>query len=336
MLLHRGYRGHLLDLLNLWLCRKLVAKSLKDPESITEGMHPETLHNADLFTTFPLKRWERYKHSVLSWRKVQFLTIKVLVTQPEIDTFTEVKEELEANSINCHVVPAPPSRSRGSKDATFVQPSSAPSILELLDLFNTSLGERVLIYVNADIYLPHDEIERLKRYIGLSLSQRTAIFFRRHNCLNYSDLFPTVYEDGYDMFMLHTALLSGLRREPLSEFRIGQVGWDYALPLSFPRHAINQSTNLTLRHIVHESGSTSSWDVAMINAFRCTHMSYRSMLIPSTILNPKISSFLSRFCSHFFDTGYSKSKLISFARWAIARIIFYLHIKPSLESIARV
>ena len=290
--------------------------------------------NTDLVTTFPLKDWERYKHSVLSWCRVPLLSIKVLVTQSEINSFTKVQKELEANFIKCHIVPTPPSRPRITTSA---RPSSAPSILDLLSLFDTSLSERVLIYVNADICLPQGEIEGLRKYIGLSFSQRKAIFFRRHNCLNYSDPFPAVYNDGYDMFMLPTTLLSVLRREPLRKFRIGQVGWDYALPLSFPRHAIGQSTNITLLHIIHESGSTDSWDQAMINVSRCTHTSYYGMHKMSSILGFKVSSVLARFSGYFFDPSHRRNmKAGSFARWAIARIIYYLHIKPSLQLIAKV
>ena len=271
---------------------------------------------------------------MLSWRKVPFLSITVLVTQSEIDSFAKVKKELEANLINCHIIPTPPSR---PKHPTPEHPSSAPSIIELLDLFNTSLSERVLIYVNADIYLPQDQIEKLGSYIELSLGCRKAIFFRRHNCLKYSDPFPAVYKAGYDMFMLHTALLSVLRREPLREFRIGQVGWDYALPLSVPRHATSESTNIILRHIIHDSGSTDSWDLAMMHVFRCIHPSYRSMSNPFTALSLKLLSALARFSEHFFEPSQSsQSKTNCFGRWAIARIIFYLHIKPTLKSIPKV
>ena len=146
----------------------------------------------------------------------------------------------------------------------------APLLWDIWNVFNMYKGYAAYAYVNADIR-PKNEIapdlyldDAAVRYL---LKQRRITFLKRRDFKEH-EAQCYIYEQGYDMFFVPSELLESVPSSVLTDWQIGQVGWDYALPLSICKKYCLATTRIPLFHKIHPSGSSADWSVAMLEVVR--------------------------------------------------------------------
>ena len=194
---------------------------------------------------------------------------------------------------------------------------TSPTLQQVFDAFLTLDQFSSYIYINADLelYLPGYSVCAVSPTLipppGVVLlgSRRDYTYSRKH--------FST-YTIGYDLI--------GLDRETLHElllpntfhhYQIGEVGWDYLLPLSLPRNRILIQDNIPIYHKVHPTGSSSDrWSESILLVTRNIHKSWLE-----THNLAKIASIISLAIANLLPESDSRSsRSLSFLR----KLVFYL------------
>ena len=123
------------------------------------------------------------------------------------------------------------------------------------------------IFVNGDIFPTHPAYEgRSLDFAAIEdvLRKRRIIFAKRHDYTEMCEI-TSLYECGYDMFIVPSEMLGVVPSSILKSWQIGQVGWDYAFPLGICKDHCVTSTELSIYHKVHKSGSHADWSRAMLS-----------------------------------------------------------------------
>jgi len=264
-----------------------------------------------LLTTLPLARLSSFIPSLSTWTAIAPL-INILVDESELP--------LLPSDLPTHLRFIP-YRALDRK---------TPTLQQVASVFHHSNNSQYLAFFNADIsYLPCYQQDLLASPgITPSLfSDLHVLFAHRHDYLDEPSLGFQPYLDGFDYFSLKRSLLP-LLLGTSPDFSIGQVGWDYYLPLSLPRNRVLTASSLPLFHKMHPTSSTSSWDSSMLSLFPLIHSSWiQSRPFPFRLLHRLLLLCL-RTCLTFpKEVG----NLFPF-RYLVSRICCYCFIKPMLAS----
>jgi len=154
-------------------------------------------------------------------------------------------------------------------------PSHAPTLTQILQTFQHYPSYDAYAFVNSDTKPLDDKFASspIKSILNTILLLQSSLFIHRTDISSHSEACnpPSLYKAGFDLFLLSNQILSSLDPYRYKSFKAGQVGWDYALPLSIsPRLTYRNSTDLIL-HPIHPTGSSSSWALAMLNVFNLVH-----------------------------------------------------------------
>lgn len=157
-------------------------------------------------------------------------------------------------------------------DIQLYQPTQlfkTPSLHQVISVFHSYPKHLFYSFVNADI-----EINPLLLSDSLSLVQSShhILFASRQDYSHTQE--PTTYYQGFDYFLIPSCLLCHFTQSSLHKFYIGQVGWDYYLPLSLPKPIVQFSYNLPIYHSLHPSGSHASWADAIVAIYPEIHHSW--------------------------------------------------------------
>lgn len=267
-----------------------------------------------LLTTLPLDRLSSFIPSLSTWTVISPF-IHILVDESEL----------------------PPPCSDLPTYLRFIpyrpQHSKTPSLQQVASVFHHSNNSQYLAFFNADIsYQPlyQPSLFPSPGIIPSLFSDLHVLFAHRHDYRDQAVLGHHPYLDGFDYFSLTRSslpLLFGIS----PDFSIGQVGWDYYLPLSIPRNRVATVSTLPLFHKIHPTSSTSSWDSSMLSLFPLIHLSW----IQSRPYPFRVFFFLVRAClSPRLPYLNKVSNLFPF-RYLLSRICCYCFIKPMLASASR-
>ena len=214
-----------------------------------------SVHNRLTATTFPLESLNLYLSNLLEWKTIS-RTVLVLISSPDASSNHHLLELLQQHGFYVYV---------------YDQPSTykTPSLNDIILAFRQYPSHNYYSFVNADIEIIP---ESLLPALLLFQSPKHVLFASRQD---YSSLqYPKTYASGFDYFSIPSSLLPYFTLPSLHRFFIGQVGWDYYLPLSLPKHLVQFTYSLPLYHLIHPTGSYSSWEQSILDIFPDVHYSW--------------------------------------------------------------
>ena len=289
-----------------------------------------------LLTTLPLRNFQDYARSLVSWLDLGFADIAILVNQEEWLAYPQILDE--AQGLGFKTI----SYENTKHQSGFLTPGIS-TIFETLKGSNSEICG----YFNADIYLDRSVFFEKGVSSGDIQSRISAYLLNRYlvlgNRYDYSEnLDPTIYRPGFDYFFVSKECLHATNIDLLSNFYIGQVGWDYALPLSFKPSEICIVSDFYAYHLVHPTGSSSSWDEAILQIIKLINpywyklrggnfLKFCSELIGFLI--PKSIAESSKVCS---SKASFTNRVVKLIRYILSRIGYYLIIRYLIRSIQSV
>lgn len=211
-------------------------------------------------TTLPIIRLHDYLDTLLSWAKSY--NVHILITISEANLYPSKIQQLRELDISVH--PRDFSVLSTLSDLSYLSSPRTPSLALLWDVLRQVIPNGdAAVFTNADIYLKHGEADSLNNLIKYCLNQQRIAFLHRWDYLEDQPTLSNPYLDGFDVLIIPKNVLDDCSTDHLSLFSIGQVGWDYALPLFFDYDKVLRSSSIQLRHCVHATTSTSPWGLAM-------------------------------------------------------------------------
>jgi len=224
-----------------------------------------------LATTFRLSEIDCVIDFLQEWKAEQNISLMILVESSEYDRAGEAKRLLR--SMANHLVIYRSSSDDTPKDEEKKKPPSLLNIIEALRSKSTHYD--YVGYVNSDIELiRHNEFYSLVEEIDNLSKQAKAIFAHRRDYSTDYSIFR-IYRQGLDLFMFPAQFIREMSLAPsLHLFRIGQVGWDYMLPLSITKEDIITTHALPLYHKIHKTGSNTNWSEAILSLLPQIHPSW--------------------------------------------------------------
>ena len=256
-------------------------------------------------TTLPLASLSHYLANLIEWKKIS-CTVLVLISKPDADKNRQELHLLYENSLLVH----------------FYQPASSyktPSLQQVILSFSAFPDHDVYSFVNADI-IPRCplNIPRTHKPLHCAFPPNRVLFARRHDYT--PSKLPQVYRNGFDLFSIPTDLMSSVQLQSLQRVFIGQVGWDYFLPLSLPRSIVQFSSDLPLYHLIHPTGSTCSWESSILDVFHHVHPTW----VASLSLTRRLIYYFCLWASLSYQSAsqlYPSTK--STLKYLLSRIIYY-------------
>lgn len=283
-------------------------------------------------TTFPPGKWRSYRKSMQSWLMGGEEQIYAMVNGEEY----EIMSDSGISNVAGFVKPILYEESIGSLTNKSVRRKVTPSLKAVLEAFDrVSIRYKCMVFFNADIELVGTDAGLLlERAVRKSVREKKAIFFNRLDIDPDDWSSRKYYMEGFDVFILPRELAKEIRLESLKGFYIGQVGWDYALPLALPAKHVLRSCSLHITHLTHPTGSTQSWGAAMKKLYYIVDETHTSGLVARRLLcrwqilcSAAVSSLLRGLKEA------ERSKLTRCIDWLDSRIVFYVLLKKCLERI---
>lgn len=271
-----------------------------------------------LVTTFRLCDIDRFSCTLGRWRKQAGVTVAALIDNDELDSKTREVERL--NELVDIVTTYELNKKDESRRASG---KNSPGVLDIIESMKKQKGYDYYTYVNADIEL----LTNLKRFNiceaihEISNSKRVVFSHRRDYVL-----VPEIYHDylqGLDLFSVPNSVLKKMiLPKEIEFFRIGQVGWDYMLPLCLPKRQVAITNSLPIYHKVHRTGSNANWDLAISYCVSNMHRSWTDKK-PIRRLIIKIASCFMHSTRDQSDSSRSSSLAARVSTHLITRIVFY-------------
>lgn len=287
----------------------------------------EMCHEVSIvITTLPLSRIDDFLECLATW--TQHYQLYVLLSTAEANEYPLELDKLNGLNIQplVHDFDVSPSGGRGCFS------KRTPSLALLWEVLELTLAnDQAAVYINADIELPKGEHKKLNKIVEYCQTNKQIAFLRRWDYFGESRSLSTPYLAGFDLFVLPKTLLSHCDRKSLQNFFLGQVGWDYALPLLFAFQTVLTSFSVHITHKIHPTSSTAPWEDAMILVCQNIHSSHFRRLGIFRVLVPRILSYLgSAYKMSLQRTLNQDSPFISGIKYIYARILFYFLIKRVL------
>lgn len=224
-----------------------------------------------LITTYPLSSASLALSNIALWSSIPYIDCVSLIEESDESALVETVASLgtvDRLYISKH-------RIHTYLPDFAISSSHAPTLTQILHAFQCYPYYDAYAFVNSDIQPLHDQLSSTltKSSLNNLLLLNSCLFIHRTDTPSHSQAcaFPSLYKTGFDFFLLPKQILSSLDPYRYKSFKAGQVGWDYALPLSIsPTLTYRNSTDLIL-HPIHPTGSSSSWSLAMLNVFYLVH-----------------------------------------------------------------
>ena len=292
------------------------------------GRNKESVKPKDemkVITTSRLKGVKKLKPIVESWKRELYARTVLMVEEGECSLHEgELKEAL---SMFDEVLKyTPKSKPNGLC-------GKGPTLSEVLRVCQASADAEIVLFLNADIEIASCKYElggRMKDQLeigNLMMIQRMETDESRKEIRRY--------QEGYDGFAMHTD-----KKVEITEvhelMRIGQVGWDYALPLSMDRRKISVWPGSEFRHKMHETGSSLQWEDAMTRICHGIDKTWTSR----SEKKRKMAVWLAKIMLGYSDLGKqrfneSKNAYKKALSWLGSRILYYGFIRGELSSLSQ-
>ena len=213
-------------------------------------------------TTLALKSLHECTSNLLQWQSYVNVDIVVFIEAHDLYTNTDKAYYLQSQ-LNIPIIQYKSATQSGphvKKSPLFSQ------IWNYLSKYKSQYD--ILGFVNSDI-IPHfgkgssGDLD-LNRLFLPNISPYSLILVHRIDITKSFEPQPSVYIHGYDLFLFPSQNMELINTSTFSLCRIGQVGWDYLLPLSQPFHLVASSISSPLYHFRHDTGSNQPWDEAIL------------------------------------------------------------------------
>lgn len=276
-----------------------------------------------LTTTLKASDWQKHKNSLLSWQNSLLININILIHETEIISLRadcSIEQLLPSIRFIPYSTPSLATLENNTQ-------SSPPSLTQIFNLMKYSEHSEVYGFFNADIYLSPSCTDQFTSILAKAKeSSRLYLIHRTDYCQDTKTRLGP-YIQGFDMFLLNSELLTHINPDSYREFLIGQVGWDYALPLLLDRKLVRVALDSPIFHDIHQTGSSLSWSSQMNLIYgRISGSWIHELPAPKQIcyllIKPtKIDRLLS----------YITTQAVS--QYLLSRIRFYFFMQPMLRSI---
>ena len=213
-----------------------------------------------LITTFRTKDLDRYSRCIQSWSNQPQVDVAALIEEDELASNDERTKELRKQITRIITY----KNNETHPDASGAKKS--PNLSAVFDAIALSEGYEYYAYANADIELAaaSSDFNIVKAIADIIPAKGIAFAQRRDYSQSQSDY--KTYNRGYDFFALHHSTIKTAKLSPSAgNLQIGQVGWDYALPLSFPKKLVTLTDSLPLYHQIHPTGNSANWDSSIVS-----------------------------------------------------------------------
>ena len=213
-----------------------------------------------LATTFRLTDLEKSTYYLKKWKEQDNLHIVALILGSEVES-NPTAARLLGRFVDKVIAYENDETGKHYKATT----KTSPNIKTVLEILSAEEGYDYYGFANADIEADYGHIPTGFSESIHKLSQGAlAVFAHRRDYSSDKNTYK-VYTKGFDLFMLPAGLIKNASLCPgLKFFQIGQVGWDYMLPLSLREQDVATTSLLPIFHKEHKTGSNSDWSQAII------------------------------------------------------------------------
>ena len=208
-----------------------------------------------------------------------------------------------------------------------------PTIKEVLSRCKASAEVEIVVFLNADIEIARGSSALASRIREGLISSRLILFQRIETSLDGREI--RRYSEGFDGFAVNPQNVGDVD-EVLGLMRIGQVGWDYALPLCFEKKMVRVWCGSEFRHKIHATGSSLQWEDAITRLSFAIDKSWKV----SAEKKRQLALLFGTLCLRWAELGLVRfaSSRSSYKRclvWLGCRVMYYGFIKPELGSIQK-
>lgn len=278
-----------------------------------------------LVTTYPSSQLEKISSNISAWLDLDDVTLLSLIHNADLPSVRNYYSHQQFSDYKWskHLIHLYP--------VLTPCPNRAPFLSEVLSCFSKYPEFDLYAFVNADIEpnLPSWHQSSLSTDLSSIPSRPILYLAHRQDYLeSRENLAP--YLQGFDFFLLNKSLLNSLDFSLYSDLRIGQVGWDYLFPLSINAFHVYKASNPLLLHRIHPTGSSSSWESAILQILQLIHPSW--LQLSNTLL--RLLFPLTKRISHSLLMRSSrKTRSMRLLTYFYTRIIFYTFVVKLLSRI---
>jgi len=206
-----------------------------------------------------------------------------------------------------------------------------PTLKEVLELCEASVEAETVLFLNADIRVV-DNTRQLVEQLKECLKENELILLQRIDIGGTGNEIQR-YREGYDGFALNPKKL-GAYVDSYEFMRIGQVGWDYALPLGLDKGRVRIWQGDHFKHRVHPTGSSLQWEDAITRISFAINQTWISEAKASHQVALSCARSLLKWADlrsyHFAETKNVVKRGLS---WLGCRVIYYGFIRSELRGV---
>ena len=204
-----------------------------------------------IFTTATLSSPDLMR--ILDWKQYDGFELRLLVERKESWIYIDEVKMLVEGGVKVIVYDALEDRN------SQLLRKRTPSLRDVWNAFQAEGSkESIYCFVNADIRPKFSRDGKELDIIRFAYENKIILAANRQD-YTVSRQSSRVYSKGFDFFSIPGVMLDRYAGLPLEKYRIGQVGWDYALPLMVKRHELFRVSSMGLYHRLHPTGSEEDW-----------------------------------------------------------------------------
>ena len=288
-----------------------------------------------LISTFAARHAKVAILTLQTWRQLKGATIAVMIEESEVSDVQRVMHETLRDDFEIipyryqnHSYPDGDIKSR-KKSPLFSQ------IWEAMQAVGDSYD--YLCFTNSDIeyYSPGQDCSIRKLLAPSEFAGTSLILGQRIDYMQDKARPMGTYLAGYDIFFIRSGF-QGIKSSAFRRCRIGEVGWDYLIPLSQEKSDICCIDSTSTYHRMHKTGSISSWSSEIITVFQMVHESWYRNSWDKGIMRSLALALYMRFSAVIAWLPHAAHiHCKAWLEYMFARVFFYCFMKRELASIKR-
>ena len=227
-----------------------------------------------LISTFAARHAQESLLTLQTWRRLRSTTLAVMIEESEVSDVMRVMRAPIGDGIK--IIPY--------RYQTGIHLSSdeeegrkrSPLFSQVWELMQAEKGSYdYLGFVNSDIeYHGHTEGCSIRALLSAPGPSENSVVLGQRIDYTQDNAHPIGrYLAGYDIFIIRSRF-DEIQTSVFKRCRIGQVGWDYLIPLSQEKKNVCCLNSTSTYHRIHKTGSSSSWSKEIIAAFGLSHESW--------------------------------------------------------------
>lgn len=226
-----------------------------------------------LVSTFAARHAKESLLTMQTWRMLGNITVAVMIEEREVSNVRRIMKETIGDGFEIIPYRYQSGLLLENKEEGRKRSPLFSQVWEEMQAVKSSY--EYLGFVNSDIeYHQHAESCSIRELLDAPGHSGTSLVLgQRIDYLQDWSRPIGRYLAGYDIFIIRSRF-DEINKAAFERCRIGQVGWDYLIPLTQEKSSVCCIDSTSTYHRSHKTGSSSSWNQAIITTFRLSHESW--------------------------------------------------------------